>query len=144
MAEIKDLSASADKWKRVASGASAEYEDGIRNPRKNWQENTAAAAPAYDQGVQAAITRKSFAKGVNAAGNQKWQKNALEKGVPRWAQGIALAADAYAAGFSPYREVIARLTLPVRGPKGDPKNIDRVRVIAKALHEEKLKRQGAV
>lgn len=143
MAEIKDLDASSKKWQRVSSGAAREYEEGVKNPRKDWADNTAASESAYEAGVTAAISRKSFGKGVSNAGTSKWQEGAISKGVPRWAQGISLAGDAYRAGFSPYREVIARTTLPVRGPKGDPRNIERVAILAKALHEEKLKRQGA-
>lgn len=143
MAEIKDLNASADKWQRVSSGAAREYEEGVKNPRKDWAANTAASESAYEQGVTQAISRKSFGKGVAAAGTAKWQQGAIDKGTKRWGPGIALAGDAYRRGFAPYQEVISRTTLPPRGPKGDPGNIQRVIVMAEALHNEKLKRQGA-
>jgi len=142
MANIKSLDRISGKWKRVASGAQAEYEEGVRNPRADWADQTKKAESAYEQGIQAAIGRKAFGKGVTQAGTAKWQTNAIEKGPQRFSQGVALAEQAYETGFAPYREVISRLTLPARGPKGDPKNIQRVTTVAKALHDEKLKRAG--
>lgn len=142
MPPVKDLDRTAEKWARVAQGAQAEYTAGVESPRKSWATQTAAAEPNYEQAVQAAITRKAFGKGVKAAGDTKWSDNTLAKGPARWAQGINLAQDAYKAGFAPYRAVIVGLTLPARGPKGDPKNIQRVALVAKALHDKKRQMAG--
>ncbi len=138
MAEIKSLDRIGSKWKRVASGAGAEYEEGVKNPKRDWAQSTVAAEPAYVQGIQASIARKGFSKGVAKAGTDKWQRNAIEKGPARFSQGVELGQDAYEKGFAPFREVIARTTLPARGAKGDPKNIQRVAVMAKALHDAKI------
>lgn len=143
MAEIKDVTRSAEKWRRRTETAGAEYEEGIRNPRADWADRTAAAEGNYEQGVQAAIQRKSFGKGVRKTGSAGWQEAALAKGPTRFAQGVAQSQDKYENGFRPFAETIAKLTLPPRGPKGDPKNINRVAVIAKALHERKLQLQGS-
>lgn len=143
MAKIKDLSRISAKWARVASASGAEYEEGVRNPRVDWKTATQAAEQNYEQGVQASIQRKAFGKGVNKAGTEKWQTNSIEKGPGRYTQGVALAQSAYEDGFAPFRTVIANTNLPARGPKGDPKNIQRVAVIAKALHDEKLRKEGS-
>ena len=142
MANIKSMDRITDKWKRVAAGAGEEYRVGIENPRTDWATATKNAESSYDAGVQAAIARKAFSKGVGKAGTAKWQAMALAKGPGRWSEGINLSGDAYRSGFEPYARVIAGLTLPVRGRKGDPKNIARVAAIAKALHDEKIKRMG--
>jgi hypothetical protein len=142
MAEIKDLSRIGAKWKRVASGAAVEYEEGVKNPKRDWAKATAAAEPAYTQGITAALSRKAFGKGVNKAGTAKWQENAIKKGPGRYSEGVNLAEDAYITGFGPYREIIARTTLPARGARGDPKNINRVAVLAKALHDHKISAGG--
>ena len=143
MPPVKSLSRISAKWIRVSSTAGKEYQEGIENPRADWAERTAAAEPAYEQGVQQAIQNKSFSKGVLRAGTAKWQKAAREKGPIRWQQGIAGAAAAYESGFAPYRKVIEALTLPPRGPKGSPENILRAAAIAKALHDEKLRLAAA-
>ena len=142
MAQVKPLDRISAKWLRQSQGAQAEYEEGVKNPRRSWAQATAAAEAAYEQGVQAAIARKGFGKGVRAAGDEKWQINAVVKGPMRFARGVALAETSYATGFAPYRDALEKLTLPTRGAKGDPKNIDRVRVIAKTLHDTKLARGG--
>ena len=142
MVAIKSTSDSGAKWARRAGNAGPEYEDGIRNPRKSWAQETKAAETAYEQGVQAAISAKRFGKGVDKAGDDKWSKNAIEKGPQRFQQGVSLAQPAYEAGFAPFRDVIANTTLPPRGPKGDPKNIQRVAVLAKNLHDAKIQRAG--
>lgn len=143
MANIKTLDRISNKWKRVASGAGAEYEDGVRNPKADWAVETRKAEAAYEAGVRAAIARKGFGKGVGRAGTEKWQANAIAKGPSRFSEGVALSTDEYASGFAPYREVIARTMLPDRKAKGDPANIQRVAILAKALHDEKIKRGGS-
>ena len=137
MAAIKDLSRISQKWTRVTSGATQEYTEGIQNPRSDWAANTMKASDAWKQGVQQAASQNRFAKGVRKAGNQTWQQAAIEKGPARFSQGVQLAGDKYEAGFAPYRETISGLQLPPRGPKGDPANIQRVAVVAKALHDKK-------
>jgi hypothetical protein len=143
MANIKSLERSTNKWERQSASSTPEYEAGIKSPKTDWQKAASDAEANYTAGVQAAIQRKAFGKGVNKAGSAKWQNQALTKGVQRWAQGISLSKDAYTAGFGPYREVIQRTNLPPRGPKGSPQNITRVAVMAAALHDEKMKRQAS-
>jgi len=142
MPPVKSLQEISAKWIRVSSTAEPEYSSGVANPRQDWAAETARAEGAYEQGVTKAIQSKAFGKGVAAAGTAKWQKNTLEKGPARWSQGIGLSADAFERGFAPFREVIERTNLPARGPKGDPKNIQRVALLAKALHDKKLEMRG--
>ena len=143
MANIKTMDKIAERWKRVSSISQAEYEEGVRNPKKDWATETKKAEGNYSKGVQAAISRGAYGKGVERSGTAKWQKNSIEKGVGRWVTGIQMAGENYAEGYAPYREVIARTMLPARGPKGDPANIRRDSVLAEALHKEKLSRTGA-
>lgn len=142
MPAIKSLDRIVAKWKRVAAAAGEEYRVGIENPKADWMAQTKAAESRYEAGVTGAISRKGFGKGVSRAGTAKWQAMSIAKGPGRWSEGIGLAGDAYSTGFAPYAAVIARTSLPPRGPKGSAQNIQRVAVIAKALYDEKLKRMG--
>lgn len=142
MANIKDMNLIAEKWARASAAAQADYELGIRNPKADWATQTIAAEKNYNAGVQAAIARGAFGKGVKACGTASWQAAAIAKGVARWAQGIALSLDKYIKGFEYYRSIIASLNLPARGPKGDAGNIQRVAIVAKALHDAKLKKSA--
>lgn len=143
MANIKSLDRIGEKWSRVTQAATQDYTAGIDNPRTDWAQAALKAEPNFIAGVQAAISRKSFGKGVTKAGTAKWQQNARDKGAPRFAQGVQVARPAYEEGFAPYRQVIANLNLPPRGPKGDASNINRVTAVTQALRAEKLKRLGA-
>jgi len=138
MANIKSLDRINAKWQRVTAAAGAEYEEGVRNPSADWKNETVSANAAYKAGLQKSMAADTFKKGVENAGTAKWQANAIAKGPARFAQGVTLAIDEYSAGFAPYRQVIAGLTLPPRGAKGDPSNINRVSVVAAALHAKKL------
>ncbi|RLG91230.1 hypothetical protein DRO34_04370 [Candidatus Bathyarchaeota archaeon] len=139
MPAIRSAQEIAEKWARVTPGRSSDYEAGVKSPKKDWETETANAESAWEGGIQNAIAEKRFVKGVREAGTAKWQAKATTLGVSRWGPGVAAAKDDYARGFAPYRDIIERITLPPRKPKGDPSNIDRVRIIAMALHEAKVK-----
>lgn len=134
----KVRSGSAEKWVRKASASTQDYSEGIANPRTPWASATAAAAANQAAGVQAAIQRKAFEKGVARAGDEKWKRKSEGVGSARFSQGVQAGANDYATGVAPYLQVIESTTLPPRGPKGDPRNIQRVAAIADALRKKKL------
>jgi len=129
----------AEKWARVTPQRAEDYAIGIRNPRTDWQAATLEAAPRYAEGITKAIQNKSFQKGVAKAGSAKWQRKSEELGTQRFGPGVQAAIEDYRAGFEPYKAVIEGLTLPPRFATGDPRNIERVRVIAEALRNKKMK-----
>ena len=137
MPAVKSTSTSADKWVRRAGQAGNDYKTGVQNPRKNWAEATSEASEAQAAGVQQAISEGRFTKGVQKAGNSKWQRKATSVGATRYGPGVAAAKSDYEAGFAPFASVIQGVTLPPRGPKGDPRNYERVQQIGDALHAAK-------
>ena len=88
--------------------------------------------------VQAAISRGAYQKGVAKAGDAKWAAKASGKGSQRFSQGVSDAQQEYANGVAPYLQTIEATALPPRGPKGDPKNIERVITLNNALRAKKL------
>jgi hypothetical protein len=137
VAEIKDVSRIAAKWARVAPQRTQDYTDGVGAPRRDWSAASAAAQDTHSTAMQRAATNKSYSKGVRAAGSAKWQTRALAKGPNRYAEGVSIGEPDYRAGFTPFAETIARTTLPPRFPKGDPRNLERVKAIALNLHAKK-------
>ena len=129
---------SSERWKRRASASATDYESGVRNPRKDWARATADAEANFDSGIRQAVSEKRFSKGVAKAGTEKWRDKTLSKGVLRYPSGIADAEDDYARGVAPYLDAIEKVTLPPRGPKGDPRNLERVKAINNALRAKKL------
>lgn len=135
--KTKSVDHSAAKWQQNTSNATGAYQDGVQNPREDWATATKAAEPNWKAGVDKAKADGSFGKGVTKAGTAKQQNAALSKGVNRFSQGVAQASGDYQQGIAPYISVLERTNLPARGPKGDPKNIDRVRAVTTALHAAK-------
>ena len=138
MAEIKSLSAIRDKWTRVTPGRIEDYKIGVKNPKRDWEQETIGAKGNWKAGVDAAAAKDLFAKGVSEAGTKKWQDKALTKGPGRFAEGVYMAGPDYERGFAPFREAIARVDLGPRFPRRDPRNLERVRRVVEALIQEKV------
>ena len=138
MALIRSVSSIADKWSSVTPGRASQYKAGVSNPLRDWAKEAEAAEGSYEAGVQAAIARKGFAKGVSRVGTDKWKRKAVDVGTMRWGPGVSAAKPDYEAGFAPYADTIASVKLPPRGSKGDPRNLERVAAIANALHAKKV------
>ena len=138
MAEIAAVDVIAAKWARVTPTRTADYEDGVRNPRKDWSRSTLSATDAWKAGITESIAKGTWQKGVSRAGTAGWQEGAVAKGVPRWGPGVQVAEPRYAAAFAPFREAIARVTLPARYARRDPRNLMRVNAIVDALVKAKL------
>lgn len=139
MAKIKSIAVIAAKWASVTPMRSGDYAEGIANPERSWETATKAAEGAWASGVQAAVTRHSFTKGVASAGDTKWSRKASTIGVARWGPGVAEAEGEYAAGFGPYRDAIEKCVLPPRFARRDPRNMARVNAIIACLVAQKEK-----
>lgn len=137
MAEIKPLSEIRDKWTRVTPGRTKDYKLGVKNPRRSWSEEAVASKDNWKAGIDAAAGNDMYAKGVEQAGDKKWQEKALKKGPGRFSEGVYIAGPDYEKGFARFHDAIARVDLGPRFPRRDPRNIDRVKRIVDALVMEK-------
>ncbi len=137
--EIKSLSAVREKWARVTPMRTEDYKLGIKNPKRDWAEETEAAEGNWKMGIDKAASQGLFKKGVRQAGTGKWEKGALEKGPQRFAEGAMLAESDYEKGFAPFHAAIERADLGPRFPRRDPRNLNRVKAVVDALVAEKLK-----
>lgn len=136
--KIKSPSDIARKYAEVTPARSAQYEASIGDTNEAEFAQSAVAGEAnWKVGVTDAIAKGTFGKNVGKAG-AKWKRNALKKGPGNYAVGTAAATEDYAEGFAPYQAVISALTLPPKGPRGAPQNIERVRAIATALRAKKV------
>lgn len=137
MAAIRSATDIAKKWAEVAPGRASQYEMGVKNPVRDYAANAAAASDAWKAGVQAAVQRDGFKKGVQKVGTAKWQERAVKLGPARYGPGVQAAVGDYEAGFAPYREAIAAATLPPRGPRRSPQNLQRVNAMVNAIASRK-------
>ena len=135
--DIKAIGAIAEKYARVTPQRATDYVEGVRTTSVDWAKVTAGAAATYAAGVQAAIGRNAFGKGVTAAGTERWRAKTVDVGSGRWGSGVQAGAGDYAAKFSPYADVLSKLSLPARFPTGDPRNYSRVQAIGEALFKKR-------
>jgi len=87
----------AAKFARRVAASGQDYADGIQNPKRSWAEATAKAEDAYQAGLNESFAKRKFSKGVQRAGDAKWQRNALEKGAQRFTASAQTAAANYQA-----------------------------------------------
>lgn len=124
----------ASKWNRRAAAATQDYESGVRNPRRPWQAATLDAKAAYEAGVQEAIANDQFSKGVSQSSDSEWLSRALKLGVQRYAPGIRESISKYASKFRIYRDALAALELPPRGPRNSAQNYQRSELVGQTLN----------
>lgn len=136
--KVKEASQSAKKFVQRGAAAGADYVDGIRGSGEDWERNAEAASENWSAGVQEAITRDGFAKGVRKAGAAKFERKALDVGARRFPEGIRESESDYEEGVAPFLDVLRGLTLTPRRPRGDPSNIERVAEVAAALRRKKV------
>lgn len=136
--KVKSAADAAAKFVANAQNAAPAYGKGVAGAGTTWQANTAAASENWKQGVQQAASQDRFAAGITNASQQKYQTRASGVGTQRYPTGVAQAGPAYTTAVQPYLTTLQNLTLPPRGVRGSPNNIQRVAVIAAALRGQKL------
>jgi len=138
MAEIKNIRLIRDKWQRVTPQRTEDYKIGVQAPKRSWSDSALKQKETWKQAITAAAQAGLYEKGIQRAGDDGWKQQALAKGPSRFAEGVMISADKYEENFQPYAEEIQRVSLPPRMPKGDPRNIERVKAIADALRKKKI------
>jgi hypothetical protein len=135
---VKDASTAAKKFAARGAAAGPDYAAGVRGSGQRWQANAKAGKDNYAAGVQAAISRDAFSKGIDDAGGAHYEDRASGVGAQRFPQGIQSAQGAWEQNTAPYLQTLASLTLSPRAPKGDPRNMQRANDVAAALRRKKI------
>ena len=135
--KLRPIDQVVDKWSRRATAAGPEYQAGIQTPRVPWSQGAIAASPAWKQAVTDAASKDLFAKGVTKAGDAKWAAKALSVGVRRYPEGVTAAKDDYKGNFAPFYDALGKVALPARAPRGDPRNLERVKAIVQTMRQVK-------
>lgn len=130
---IKDVGTLANKLATRAQAAVNDYTSGVQAAGGDWEQNTANSEGNFEAGVQDAIGRKAFGKGVRAAGAALYTKRATELGSTRYGPGVAAGKDRWAQNTGPYLQMLAGLNLPPKGPRRSPQNQQRANAVALAL-----------
>lgn len=135
---MKTASQSAQKFVERAGAASGDYVKGAQETNKDQAAAAIAAAPNYAAGVQAAITRGAYAKGLQTSGKAGWLKGVTEKGANRFAEGVASGAGKYATNSGKFDSARGAAASLPRGPKGSEQNFARAKAVGQALRKAKV------
>lgn len=133
MVDVKPLDQIVSKWATNAGAATNYYTQGATAAATKYASNAQAAGPQYSQGVQAAIGRNAYQNGVAKAGASKYSTGITAKGAARYGGGITAGKSNFQSGMQGVIGVLQGLSLPPRGARGDPANLQRVAAIDTAL-----------
>jgi len=137
LANMKDPTTLSKKFVTRASAAAPDYQSGVATAGQSWEQAAGASEGSWEQGTQAAITRKAYGKGVAGQGN-KYQTNATTLGVARYPQGVANAGTAWANGVTPYLNVLKGANLGPKGPRGSALQQQRSAAVQTLLNKTRL------
>jgi len=136
--KVKAAGDAAQRFVDNGAAAGKQYEQGVTGAGQDWQAGASAAKQTYADGVQDAISRDAYSKGIQAAGASKYERKAREVGVARFPQGVRAAKSDYQQNVEPYLETLRGLSLSPRRPAGDPQNFNRVQEVGLALRRRKI------
>ncbi len=135
---VKTAAAIAAKWARVTVNRVQDYEDGVRNPRRDWAKNAIDAEDNYQAALKESFTRKARVKGITKVGTAGQQAATIEKGIPRWPEGVRVAQPKMEEGMGFVVRAIASVKERPKYPKGDIRNLEIVKDITQAVHKAKI------
>ena len=130
---VKPVAHVAPKWARRVAGAAQDYTEGARAAGARWHAGAIAGENNYRTGVADAAGKGRFGKGIQRVGQGKFERGVVEKGAMRYGPGAAAAEADFAKAIGPVLEVIGRVDLPPRGPRGAEANYQRAVAVGKAL-----------
>lgn len=134
---MKSAQQSATKFVERAGAASQDYVSGAESTSKDQAAAAIAAAPNYAAGVQAAIGRGAYQKGLQASGKAGWVNGIRTKGQNRFAEGVSAGAVKYATNSGKYDSARSAAESMPRGPKGSEANYARAKAVGIALRKMK-------
>lgn len=142
MVKTIGLDRTKTKWITRARVATPDYEMGIKAPKEPWLERAIAAKPTFSAAIKAPEVPDLFERGIKRAGKARWEDMALKKGRDRYAPGVELSEPYYSAQMSEILGVIERTVIPARQPRGDVRNLERVKKIFDELHAWRLAKRA--
>lgn len=137
---MKTASQSAGKWATNAGSASGNYLEGASSTTKDQSAAAIAAKGLYQQGIQEAISRDAYAKGLSKSGKAGWLRGVQEKGAANFGVGVTSpsAQSKYAQESGRFDSARNAASGQPRGAKGSPQNLQRVAAVVNAMRAIKV------
>lgn len=128
----------AKKFIRVTPDRVEDYEEGVKNPRKDWQKNSIDSESNYQAALKESFTRNARVKGIQRVGTAGQMAATIEKGLARWPEGVRIAEEAMRSGMEFVVRAIESVKERPKYPKGDPRNLEIVKDITQAVHKARI------
>lgn len=135
---MKSAQEAAKKFVARASVASGDYVTGAAGTSKDQNALAIAAADRYKQGVNEAIAKGRFEKGLRASSRADWLQGVRTKGEARFAEGVSAAEAKYATNSARYDVARGAANNLPRGVRGSEMNYTRSKVVGQALRAVKV------
>lgn len=135
--DVKDLSKSGAKFSTNAANGAPAYKEGVSTAGAKWKSRVDASEESWTQGVQGAISRGAFKKGVGRASADYYTQRAQSLGGDRYPTGVRAGGNNWQEGFQPYHDVLKSMTQSPGGPHGDPRNAQRSLEVQIAMRRKK-------
>jgi len=142
MVKTIGLDRTVKKWISRARVARPDYEAGIRAPKEPWLERAVAARDTFKAAVTAPEVPELYVRGIKRAGKARWEDMALKKGADRFTPGIELSQPYYSGQMTEILAEIEKIVIPARAPRGDIRNLERVKKIFEGLHAWRLAKRA--
>lgn len=136
--KIKSLEAITEKWSKETPARAPYYEEGIKDPARDWKTAAVEGQAAYEAAMRDPKVLALRAKSIEKVGTEKWQRKAIAVGPSRYREGVPEAKEDFNNGFGPFHSVLSAIVLPQKGARGDPKNYARVKAVGDALHKKRM------
>lgn len=133
MVDTKSLSDTMKAWEESIGVVPARYKRGVESAQ-NVIQKSKDAEDVWVARVTEAAQRRARSKGLDSVSDSDWKKAASEKGASRIGQGMNAGKDKFNKGMGEVLSTLQGITLPPRSADVSA-NIERVRVVAMALHE---------
>lgn len=102
------------------------YKTGTQGKGSKQVAGALAAVDNFNKGIQEAIAKGSFAKGVQEAGPSAFDQGVLNKGVNNWGTGMQLSGDKYLKKIAKFIPLWNQALATPRGAKRSPNNLKRM------------------
>lgn len=141
---MKSLQQTVARWNTGASGAQQAYTDGINNTSVDVMGNAVRASAAAVRNYTLSHTSGQYAAAVaSSGGTANWKAQAIKK-AGNFGTGVSQGQDKYQAAMGrvlPFIESTVA-SLPARQPGNVQANVQRVLILATALHNAKGQFKG--
>lgn len=102
------------------------YQKGVSGKGSLWSSRTSAAEANWNTGIQEAVAKKKFTKGVAEAGPAGYDQGVTQKGVANWPTGMQQAGGKYQKKVAKFQPLWDQALPTPRANKRSPQNQKRI------------------